>query len=170
MDDFFSLPATCTNCGAVFSSALIAFGRGSVTGEISTSNVSEDCPHCGGRAQVVEGIFKVADDVITILSAPEMTKRSLEAFVAAIEKARQVKSTPAELAREAEKISPDLGRLVRDAGTKAGLWPAFLIVAMVIARSCSIDIKLDANQLIDQLRDKPPSSFSAPPSSIRTST
>ena len=151
------IPVYCANCGALFSSRALDF-RGSIR-NLQIRNCREDCPFCGQMAQIVDGVFHVADGVLSIVSAPSVTKQMLAALEAVVTKAYREKQPSEELAKEVEKIDPTFGDVVRKACLKVGL-PLVLMILLAAIKSCSVDakvdVKLDANRLIEQLMNTPP--------------
>ena len=152
------IPASCPSCGAIFPSRLIAVS-GNVK-DLTLSGNKETCPFCGQLADTVEGVFDMADGIIEIVSAPHITKQMLDALAAAVKNAYGDKTDPSDLAKEEDAIDPTLGTLVRAFGSKNQLYMTMLLILYFTAKSCSVnvnlDVKLDANQLLDQLRGRPP--------------
>ena len=162
------IPALCTQCGALFPSRLLDIGPGVQIKNLTLNNNSESCPHCGGLARAAEGLFSVAENAISIIKAPRLTKHMLQAFEALVRDAYNKKREPDEVAAAAETIDPDLGKLIRHAGENRFLYTSALLVILMAIKSCStnISITLDVNQLIDQVQNTPPSvviSQEAPP-------
>ena len=63
--------------------------------------------------------------------------------------------TPTEaVAEEAAKIDPSFGTLVRSG---VGWRASFFLLMPVAIKQCTVDVELDAIELIDQLRDRSPS-------------
>jgi hypothetical protein len=116
----------------------------------------ESCPFCGGMAHIADGVFNVANNVLSVVSAPSVTKQMLAAFERAIQVAYANKTAPEQLAKEVEKIDPSFGDAVRKAGSFNHLYLSALIIFLAAIKSCSVEVKLDANRLIDQLTDKQP--------------
>lgn len=151
------IPASCPNCGGFFASR--AF---SISGNIQRMVLSgnrETCPFCGGMANIVDGIFNVANDVLSVVSAPNVTKQMLASFEEAIQFAYAHKSSPAQLASEVEKIDPSFAEVVRNTGASNNLYLGVLMIILMAIKSCSLEIKIDANQLIEQMTNKDPSIF-----------
>ncbi len=112
------IPVSCPHCGALFASRAIHIS-GNVQG-LTLSGNKETCPYCGNMALIVDGVFNVADNVLSIISAPNVTKQMLASFEEAIKKAYAEKSDPEQLAKEVEKIDPSFGEAVREAGKNNG--------------------------------------------------
>jgi hypothetical protein len=148
------IPVSCPHCGALFASRAFHIS-GNVQGLTLIGN-KESCPFCGQMAHIADGVFDVADNVLSVVSAPNVTKQMLAAFEAAVKKAYAEKAAPEQLAKEVEKIDPSFGEVVRKVGKNNHLYLASLLIALAAIKSCSVDIKLDANRLIDQLTNSPP--------------
>jgi hypothetical protein len=155
------LPAACTVCGAIFPTQAISVGGGITVVGLTIKNVEDRCPHCGGLAYAAEGVFNVANQVATVISASNVTREMLQAFAAAIREAGARHADPETLAKAVEKIDPEFGKLVR-ANSRTGLYAALLAIILAAINSCTLDVKLDGNRLIDQLIGAPPPSVSPP--------
>ena len=148
------IPVSCPYCGALFASRAFHIS-GNVQG-LTLSGNKETCPYCGNMAHIADGVFNVANSVLSVVSAPNITKQMLAAFEAAVKKAYAEKTAPEQLAKEVEKIDPSFGDAVRKAGNNNHLYVASLLIALAAIKSCSVDVKLDANRLIEQLTNSPP--------------
>jgi hypothetical protein len=149
-----TIPSHCHSCGAIFASRFISI-EGSVK-NLTLSNNSETCPNCGGRAFLANGVFDIANDVISIISAPSFTKEMLSKLGVAVAEAYKDPSKTEQLNSIAEGIDPELAKVVKKitSGNKLTMVGLFLL-AMAI-KSCSVNIDLDVNKLIDQLKAQPP--------------
>ena len=149
-----TIPSHCHSCGAIFPSRMISI-EGSVE-NLTLSNNSESCPHCGGRAYLANGVFNIANDVISVISAPRFTMEMLQKLGAAVAEAYNDPSKAEQLNEVAESIDPELASVVSKitSGDRLAMVGLFLL-AMAI-KSCSINVDLDANRLIDQLKEQPP--------------
>lgn len=148
------IPVSCPHCGSLFASRAFHIS-GNVQG-LALSGNKETCPYCGSMAHIADGVFNVANNVLSVVSAPNITKQMLAAFEAAVKKAYAEKTAPEQLAKEVEKIDPSFGEAVRKAGSNNHLYVASLLIALAAIKSCSVDVKLDANRLIEQLINSPP--------------
>jgi hypothetical protein len=163
------IPASCPNCGAIFPSAFGSMFRGNAQRVMFEGN-TETCPFCGGEARTADGVFDITNRVITAVSAPHITLVMLAAFEAAVRRAYKEKKPPEELAKEVERIDPTFGAVIRRSANTSFYLTILLLILLTI-RSClsvNIDMKVDANRLIDQLMNTPPAAvISAPePSSM----
>ena len=153
------IPALCSSCGALFASR--AFNISGNVKNLTLSGNKETCPFCGGWANIADGVFDVAGNVLSIVSAPNITKQMLGAFGAAVKKAYEVKKPPEELAKEVEKIDPSFGEIIRKSGSNKKLYLVSLLLIVAAIKSCNVDVKLDANRLIDQIRGTPPAAVTS---------
>jgi len=149
------IPAHCPTCGAVFRSRILSIS-GNVK-NLTLSGNTETCPFCGSIANTAEGIFDIVNDIITVITAPDITKEMLAAFDAIVKKAYQEKTDPEDLAKQAEEIDPTLGKLVRSASSNKPYYLTGLLLLILTIKSCNFNINLDVNKLIDQLKDVAPS-------------
>ncbi len=136
-----TIPSHCHSCGAIFASRFISI-EGSVK-NLTLSNNSETCPNCGGRAFLANGVFDIANDVISINSAPSFTKEMLRKLGVAVAEAYKDPSKTEQLNSIAEGIDPELAKVVKKitSGNKLTMVGLFLL-AMAI-KSCSVNIDLD---------------------------
>ena len=149
------IPAHCPNCGVVFRSRLLSIG-GNVK-NLTLSGNMETCPFCGNRANTAEGVFDIADGVITVISAPHITEEMLRAFGAVVKTAYAEKTDPDDLAKQADKIDTTLGQLVRSVSSNKTFYLTGLLLVILAIKSCNLNIDLDVNELIDQMNDVSPS-------------
>jgi hypothetical protein len=148
------IPAACPSCGALFVSRFISVG-GDVK-DLMLSNNRETCPYCGAMANTADGIFDVTDGILSVVSAPNITRQMLANFEAAVKSAYANKTPPEQLAREVESIDKSLGDVVRKVGKNNHLYIAALLVILAAIKSCNVDVKVDANRLIEQVTQSPP--------------
>lgn len=161
------IPAHCPNCGAVFRSRLLSIS-GNVK-NLTLSGNTESCPFCGSRANTAEGVFDIADGVITVISAPHITAEILMAFGAVVKKAYAEKTDPEDLAKQAEKIDPTLGKLVRSVSSSKPYYLTSLLIIFLVIKSCNLKIDLDVNRLIDQMKGLAPTEIATEISDDRKS-
>jgi hypothetical protein len=148
------IPSHCHSCGAIFASRMISI-EGNVKG-LTLSNNSETCPYCGGIAYLADGVFNIADDVISILSAPSITKDNLRKLGVAVIDAYKDPSKSENLIKIAESIDPDVANAVRAVTSNKSLALVGLLLFAMAIKSCNLNVSLDANKLIDQLNEEPP--------------
>lgn len=149
-----TIPSHCHSCGAIFPSRMISI-EGSVQ-NLTLSNNSETCPHCGGRAYLANGVFNIANDVISIISAPRFTMEMLQKLGAAVAEAYKDPDKTQQLNEVAESIDPELAGVVRKITSGNSLSMVGLFLLAMAIKSCSINVGLDVNRLIDQLKEQPP--------------
>ncbi|MHB1399022.1 MAG: hypothetical protein ACYDAI_13995 [Trichloromonadaceae bacterium] len=143
-------PAHCPSCGAVFESRLIRF-VGNVN-NIYTSGNMESCPFCGKMANTAEGIFAVADNVLSIISAPHLTKEILSKINDTVKKAYLENKSPEQLADAVEKIDPTTGAALRSVVKNKSLYLTTILLLLFALKSCSVNIDVDINTLVDQVK------------------
>jgi hypothetical protein len=151
------IPAHCPSCGAVFQSRLL-----SISGDVKKLTLSgnkETCPFCGNMANTAEGVFDIANSVISVISAPKITNQMLQTLGAIVKTAYKEKSDPEVVAQEAEEIEPSLGKIIRTISKRKSLYLTGLLLIILTIKSCSLNISLDVNQLIDQLRGVAPNTI-----------
>jgi hypothetical protein len=129
--------------------------EGNVRG-LKLSNNSETCPFCGGRAYLAEGVFDIADNVISVLSAQDITIDMFKILGAAVVEAYKDQSKSDELIRIAEGIDPRLAVVIKNIATNKNFMLVGLFLLALAIKSCSINVSLNANELIDQLNSDPP--------------
>jgi hypothetical protein len=98
-------------------------------------------------------VFDLAGGVITAVSAPHVTQVMLAAFEAAVRRAYRERKSPEELAKEVEKIDPSFGAVIRR-NADPSIYLTILLLILLTIRSClsvNIDMKVDVNQLIEQV-------------------
>lgn len=123
---------------------------------LTLSGNEETCPFCGEWAQIADGVFNVADNILSVIAAPNITKQMLAAFSSAIRLGYVQKKPPEELAKEVEKIDPSFGEVIRKSGSNKQFYLVALLLILAAIKSCSVEVKLDANRLIDQIQGTPP--------------
>ena len=155
------IPALCPSCGAIFVSRLISIGDN--VKNLTLMNNKETCPFCGNLADTAEGVFDIADNIISVISAPHITKQMLSALSIAVKKAYTEKTQPEELIKTVEKIDPSLGETIRKYSKTPFYLTAMLLIYLAI-KSCTVDVeqKLDVNQLIDQFKSASPAQIISP--------
>ena len=149
-----TIPSHCHSCGAIFPSRIISI-EGNVQ-NLTLSNNSESCPFCGGRAYLADGVFNIANDVISVISAPRFTFEMLHKLGVAIAEAYRDPSKTDQLNQVAESIDPELAQVVKKITSGNRLTMVGLFLLAMAIKSCSINVDLDANKLIDQLKEQPP--------------
>ena len=156
------IPAYCPSCGAVFASRLLLSGDVS---NLTLQGNKESCPFCGGMADTAEGVFDIAKDIISVISAPRITHQMLSTFSVAVERAYAKKTPPEELIKTAEAIDPSLGKTIRKiCEIKKPYYFAGLLIILLVIKSCNLNLNvtLDVNQLIDQLKSTSPTMITSP--------
>lgn len=123
-------------------------------------NNSETCPYCGGIAFVADGIFDIANDVISVINAPSFTKEMLQKLGGAVVDAYRNPEKTDELIKFTESIDPNVAKTVKHLASSHKLIGLFLLAWAI--KSCdmsvNVNVSLDANQLIEQMKSEPPQS------------
>ncbi len=145
------IPATCTRCGAVFDvlGMNISAAQG-VNAVIHLSGNIIDCTYCGGRAQVIEGIFTIADDVLKIVQANPLSEQVLRQFLWEL-RGEAVTKLVERGAEIVDAFCPPLASLMRKYPRSALAIAALAIVAWQSPSPLS-----DGAQLLDRARNEPP--------------
>lgn len=156
------IPASCPNCGAIFKSRLISVG-GNVT-NLTLSGNMESCPYCGSMAHTAEGVFDITDNILSVISSPQITKQMLQKFSAIVENAYNNKIDINTLINEANEINPELGNLIEKKTANGLFKSSFLLLMIFLLNSCSVDVNvsLDINKLIEQMSETPPAKIVKP--------
>ena len=152
------IPSHCHTCGAIFPSRAYSFS-GNIKG-LNLSNNSEKCPYCSGTAYLAEGIFDIAENAVSIISSPDITKENLHKLgVAVIDAYKDPKKTK-DLLALAKTISPEVAGAVEKIATSNKLTLIGLFLLAMIIKSCSVnfnvDVSLDVNELIEEMQNEPP--------------
>ena len=138
------LAVACRRCRKHFLVPNLIGGHGGIL--IMRGNTTA-CPECGGPAEILDGDFELKNDRMIFLGGPPATKVILEGLEQIAAKARAEDLTAEEILAEVADISPELTKKL----TSKKLGPAILIlVLLLLVRSCSLDITVDVNELIDQ--------------------
>ena len=148
------IPSHCPACGGVFQSRLI-----SISGNVKNLTISgnkESCPFCGSMANTAEGVFDLADGVLSIIYAPQLTKQMLQKLDELVAENYFEKADPEILAKKAEQINPAFGILIRNLNKNKKLYFTGLLLILFAIKSCSLNVNLDCNKLIDQIKGVPP--------------
>jgi hypothetical protein len=115
-------------------------------------------------APIANATFQtIAGDVLAVIQAPGITRTMLLQFSRAAKKAYVEQQPPEVLAREVEKIDPSFGAVVRKSGNSDFYRYALLMIILAVIHSCSVNIKLDLNQLIDQVMNMLPAAVISTP-------
>jgi hypothetical protein len=138
------LPAKCTRCGHVFPSAI---KMGDAARNNSVTNCRQNCPRCGGVAQVADGTFSVSGGALVLDHGPASSRAMMERLYGVARRAKEEDLTAREIIAEVAEINPGLAKKLE----KKGL-PAFvlLIFLFLFVRHFDVHVDVDLNKLIDQ--------------------
>lgn len=104
-----NLPAICDNCEMIFPSG-IAGGGGSTL--VMEGNKSGPCPRCGKMGSIPDGTYRLIENIIEVLSAPERTLDELKRFSDLLDKTRKEELNIEELVKETNERLPSLHPLL----------------------------------------------------------
>lgn len=102
------LPAVCKNCGTIFSSGF-AVENATVT---MVGSESGPCPQCGAMGRIPNGTFKIIENIIEVLSAPQRTIDELNKLSVTLEIAKKEKYSSEELKNKIEEDVPDMSAVM----------------------------------------------------------
>lgn len=136
------IPATCLTCNFIFPSAFNLSGRFTIRG--CTTN----CPRCGSLAQVWDGVFDAAENILNIVQMSAFTQEQIDSFLTQSRLALSGQISLEQLEERSRKIDPNLGKAAEEI-RKSGPVMTFLLLLFIFAfESCNVNI--DINRLIDQ--------------------
>ena len=102
------IPAYCPRCKSIFPSPV----GGDDGALISISSVETNCPVCGNlNARVSEGLFATANNAITILSGPGLSRDILELFQGITKQFTEGTISKEEAQQQSRNLSPQLETL-----------------------------------------------------------
>lgn len=148
------IPASCTRCGAVFVSRMFNVRPGA---SVHLSGVRTNCKFCGGYAVFADGLYEMADEVLTFVRSPAMTPDKLARIAAATQSAVIQNQPSAEVSSALDSIDPKLGALFRAATAKhKGLTFLLVLAVAVQAANGMISLANGALDLYDRLSGRHP--------------
>jgi hypothetical protein len=145
-------PALCPRCGSIFPSSIpMVPGRMVLEGNV------ENCPVCRyPYAAISEGIFRITNEAIQIVSAPDVTRAMLDALHQITKQAVDGLLPKEQAIERAAAVSPPYARLLEQM-LGIGLPAAALLVAIVSVylqaagnRSSSEDAQKLLNAVMEQ--------------------
>lgn len=144
--------AHCEYCGALFRSRAFGGISGNIT--LTLTGNKETCPNCGQMANIADGVFDIAGDVIRVISAPDITKAMYQQFLDLTRKVRSEEINHGMFVEMADAIDPRLGKAARifQKNKKAGI---LVLVLLWLYMNVNFDIKMDVNKLYDQVFGNP---------------
>jgi len=139
----------CTGCGALTPSGVNAAPGTTVM----FKNISTRCIHCGSTAHVDDSVFQIAENSINTIARSVSDKEKIEKFKSLIRNVYNKERDFDKAAKDAEKISPDLGRVIQEAKGAGAFSGSVLLVLLFILSQCQIDIDVtvDINKFLDQM-------------------
>jgi hypothetical protein len=119
--------ASCPDCGAVFPVPNLLEGTAQFIGSRTR------CPNCGSRqARINDGLYKATRGTAELLSGPESTRATIEAFNALMQRLRDGEISNEEALKEAAEIAPKYALLLKE-WLPLGLATIGLLVALLQA-------------------------------------
>lgn len=139
-----NLPAICDNCGTIFPSGFnISGGTGVMIG-----SKSGPCPRCGSWGHIPDGTYRIVENIIEVLSAPQRTIDELKRFSDLLQRTRNEEITAEELSSkvnsEVPSMSPALDLLPKTREEKRSDFK-FLISAMIATIGILVPVFNDKN-------------------------
>ncbi|MCZ6796741.1 MAG: hypothetical protein O7D36_02195 [Gammaproteobacteria bacterium] len=124
------------------------------------SGDKETCPFCGNWTDIGDGVFDIADNVISVVSAPNITLNMLKALETVAKQAYRENLTPDEAIEAANAISPDFKNLLKSIPLINGFFKVGLLFILHAINRYKQNIdsisSLDVNKLISQVTGKSP--------------
>ena len=120
------IPALCNNCGTAFGVKNLIGGSGSAMLSLR-GNSYGPCPTCGGTATLLDGDFRLENDIAEFLSGPEITRDVLERLKAVIESGQKEHKSPEEILESVTAAVPEVAAFT---SKKSGL-AAIVITAIL---------------------------------------
>lgn len=139
-----SPPALCELCGCVFAAhGFDVNGTGMILAGLGVI-----CPHCGGNARVLDGIYSNEAGSLKVDHGSSFTRAVADQLNSIAQKAREQKLRPDEILAEVAEVSPELAERLK----KQFPLPAFVIILVLIwlIKSVNLEIDIDLSRLIDQ--------------------
>lgn len=128
-DSLLRIPASCTSCGLIFPSGIVA----STGSRIDISSSSSQCPRCGSMAHIVGGIMEILDRAVRLVSGPDFTRDTLLALGVAVEDVRSGRQTAHQAAASLQRRWPSLAKEFREwSGWGIGLLGLMLSVYSIL--------------------------------------
>lgn len=151
------IPAVCDNCSNIFSSGVFI--------ENSTATFdntrSGPCPYCGSMGHIPNGTFRVVQDVIEILSAPQRTIDELKRLKSLLQEATKKDSGPSKVVQSIENETPQISPLLsflKNEEFRYWLPVMLTIINILIALHFSSkpeEPKVEINQVITKMIEQP---------------
>lgn len=148
-----NLPAVCNKCGSIFPSGVAANGGVTIT---IMSSKSGPCPVCGGMGDIPDGTYRVIENIIEVLSAPDRTIYELKRLSEILDQAKKEEISKKELVEEAEKTIPKISSLLewvipKTREEKFEYGSRFIMAILGIATQLFISTMIN-NQPVEEIR------------------
>jgi hypothetical protein len=149
-------PARCLQCGAIFPSPILITPGARNVGVLECAMT---CPHCGGEAPIVSGIFSLVNNTIQVLATSQLSVEVLTEFFHMMQETVAC-DLPIQTAKaQAEALSPRLGKLFDVANwsdnARATLYASIILGAMTLLASALNNTEVHVHNeiiLVDPVR------------------
>jgi hypothetical protein len=112
-------PARCRRCGLLYPARQYG-GEGSIN--IRFVGCTEECPRCGGTAEVLDGTYDFVGDTVRLIAGPAATIETFRTIAAVLEGYKSGRKSAIETKQEIEQVAPTVGEWLG----KVGSDPTFL--------------------------------------------
>jgi hypothetical protein len=104
---------------------------------VAILGIAQPCPKCGHPSQIIPGTYDATQDGLNVLIDPSISPDALAAIKHLALRLKNAEITPEQAKKEAEKISPKLGKLFDISGwsdqAKATLYAAVIAAATAVS-------------------------------------
>ena len=140
------IPAFCEKCKFVFESNFIGSIRKGATVHLRGSGVS--CPKCGGKAKMLDGVYKNVDGVLEIF-VENQSVEDLQKILSILEYAKKHELDREEIVNKIKKEAPELSKLTDILPkTRVELYTFLMVIIMFIGQLISLSKRgLSRNEL-----------------------
>ncbi|UUP19520.1 hypothetical protein [Nitratireductor thuwali] len=147
-----SIPGHCHHCGCIFD------GRGGIhienSSNITVSGSRMTCPNCGKMANLVDGTFNERAGRLELVSGPPITRDILSHLQHLVAAAEAGEITKEELATRAAELHEGVGSAIAYLVSRYPKTLLFVVSLVMMLKACNPQVKLDLNELVDQVVQK----------------
>ena len=122
-----NLPAVCSRCGPITVQNFWVRAE-----RVNISNVVVDCPKCGRPANIVDGSYKLGDDLLRAIRAPGVNRGNIEEFRAKVEAVRSGSLPLDDATRAASEINESFGQILKIIGQNYEALGVLLALLMLL--------------------------------------
>lgn len=141
-----AIPSKCRKCGYEFHSNLIQFGPGVVHANVTIGANIENCPNCGGIADVQSGSYQFVGGVLKVFAAPSMSRKKVASVRDIASKASSGDLSTSEAIEQLTAVSAELANVIRSTESKKVNWELLLAILVFIYSWWSDQASDDAAQ------------------------